>query len=144
MCKGTPEHRESRFRRSWQLAGKCEDIVCVGVLTYYPQRCAPCGRNILLYQLDSRLHSFLFDLKEQLLFADRERTLTVDSRVTWRPMMTMMPPALFALSCVADSSVWVVASKLTLPLSNVYMATAWFHAMSPVFSPLSSKGRVPV
>ena len=87
------------------------------------------------------LHSFLFDLKERLLFADRERTLTVDSRVTWRPMM---PPALFALSCVADSSVWIVASKLSLPLSNVYMATAWFHAMSQVFSPLSSKGKVPV
>ena len=65
---------------------------------------------------------------------------TLDSMVTWGPVVTIMPLLSFALPCVVDPSVYIVASKLNQSIfSNVCIATTWSDAVSPVFCPINSK-----
>ena len=56
----------------------------------------------------------------------------------WGPVVTTMPLLLFALLCVADTSVLRVASCLSQSF-YICMATAWCDAGSPVFCPVDSK-----
>ena len=78
-------------------------------------------------------------------FSQHGRTSTIcqpgkytDGSLEW-PAVTMMPLPPFALPCVAEPSVKIVASKLSKSFSKVCMATAWSDASSPVFRPGSSK-----
>ena len=77
------------------------DFVFVGVLTYCQKRRAPYGERHLMYQFEGLSHSFLLSMEGRAQFAGRDSVLTVDSRVTWGPVVTMMPLPLFTLPCVA-------------------------------------------
>ena len=62
--------------------------------------------DVLLCQFEGCSHSFLFGLEGLAPFADRDRALMVDPRVTfWGPVVTIMLLLPLALPCVAAPSV---------------------------------------